>query len=971
MEKYNLDIAFLVAGMEIYPNIMKDKSLGGSETAGIEMAHAMAKRGHNVKLFCNTSKTDKLDGVSYHPISNNGQGIDNFLNYITTATVDVAVNQRLPQAFALQSKSKHNVLWQHDFATMQQKKEFNSSLWNVDQIFVLSDWHKEQYQRTYGICDDDTIYNYNPFFKTSNGISNIPSYNIDRKKKQIVFTNRPERGMDTLLYQIMPEIWKRDKDVELVISGYDNTSPQMAEYYAKLAGQIAQYAQQGYPIKHAGHLTKENLYKLYQESTVFVYPTMFYETSCITAMESQACGLPMVTTARGALTETLCNKSNILIEGKTNTPEYTKQFVDAVFELIEETKDKQEIRKERMKSKVWEYDWDRIAEKWEKNFIEEFKKKTEHKFSLYEHLLKKEDIMTLKYAMTQHKDNLDYTMKYRNLLNCQYSYIDNNDWYRKKYEKLGEEYINLETTFQPRMYARTQVMLQQFAKYHNNKEIKTILDFGRGIGNEAFYFVDTFKCKVDCVNISSKENEGAEKLIKDTKPELLESINFITADEHSFKPKEKYEGLHLGEILEHQPYPEKFLSSLVKFIKQGSPVVLSVPVGIWQDTRFAHLWNFERRDLQEIFGEQENLQIQIVSGDVNIEQSDRLGWFVISFTKSNKPFGTVNLKRKLAIQCPRETISCCIITKNEENEIGGCLESVQGIANEIIVGDTGNTDNTNNIVGQYGGTIVKARNPREHGFDEARNDTIKNAKGSMILWIDADERLIDKFKIIKYLRRNAFNGYSLKQVHHTVDPIGEPKIDLPVRLFRNNKGIKFFGFVHEHPEVEIGTGVGASMIASDILISHTGYLSESIRRKRFERNIGLMFKDREKYPDRLLGKFLMLRDWVHMARYSMEQTNGQLNEQTIDCCNKAIEEFQKTFLHDNNMYQDEAILFYSEAMTFLNQGEEFSTSTIFKDKAGNKHSIEVAGRFKNVDEFNTIVKNKLSAIHKENNSEFF
>ena len=118
MEKYNLDIAFLVAGMEIYPNIMKDKSLGGSETAGIEMAHAMAKRGHNVKLFCNTSKTDKLDGVSYHPISNNGQGIDNFLNYITTATVDVAVNQRLPQAFALQSKSKHNVLWQHDFATM-------------------------------------------------------------------------------------------------------------------------------------------------------------------------------------------------------------------------------------------------------------------------------------------------------------------------------------------------------------------------------------------------------------------------------------------------------------------------------------------------------------------------------------------------------------------------------------------------------------------------------------------------------------------------------------------------------------------------------------------------------------------------------------------------------------------------------------------------------------------------------------
>ena len=53
MKNYKLDIAILCAGMEIYPNIMKEKSLGGSETAGIEMAHALSRRGHNVKLFCN------------------------------------------------------------------------------------------------------------------------------------------------------------------------------------------------------------------------------------------------------------------------------------------------------------------------------------------------------------------------------------------------------------------------------------------------------------------------------------------------------------------------------------------------------------------------------------------------------------------------------------------------------------------------------------------------------------------------------------------------------------------------------------------------------------------------------------------------------------------------------------------------------------------------------------------------------
>jgi glycosyltransferase involved in cell wall biosynthesis/2-polyprenyl-3-methyl-5-hydroxy-6-metoxy-1,4-benzoquinol methylase len=971
MAKHKLDMAFLVAGMELYPDIMKEKSLGGSETAGIEMAHAMARRGHNVKLFCNTKETKKHEDVSYHPLSQTGQGLDNFLNYVTSAPVDVVINQRIPQAFSLQSKAKHNVLWQHDFATVKQRQEFNSCLWNVDQVFCLSDWQINQYKDIYGLDNKDIDYNYDMFFKTSNGISEIPDYKITRKKKQLVFTNRPERGMDTLLLQIMPAIWKQDKDVELVISGYDNTAPQMVEYYEKMAMTIANYARQGFKIKHAGHLTKEQLYKLYQESTAFIYPTMFYETSCITAMESQACGLPMITTNRGALPETLCQKGNILIEGPTNTEKYTNEFVDAVFTIIEEHgTGKQDIRKEHMKKKIFDYNWDRIAEKWEKNFLEQFKLKTEHKYSLYEHLLQKEDIMTLRHAMTKHDNVVDYTMKYRKLLGCQYSYIDDRNFYRKKYQKLGAEYILKETVFEPRKYPRTDIMLNAFKQYHNNKPIKNMLDFGAGIGNEAYFFAEELGCNVDCVNISAEENEGSFKLVDQTKPELLSQIKFITADEDTLQVDAKYDGLHLGEILEHQPYPSEFMGKLVKFIKKDSPVVISVPVGLWEDERQAHLWNFERRDLQEIFGEQDNLNIQLMSGPYNNNLQDRLGWFVVSFTKSNKPFGHVNLDRKLAIQSPRETISTCIITKDEENEIGGCLESVKAISNEIIVGDTGNTDNTNNIVEKHEAIIIKARNPKEYGFDEARNDTIEKANGSLILWIDADERLMDNRKLIKYLRRNPFNGYSIKQVHHTVDPIGEPKVDMPIRLFRNNKGIKFYGFVHEHPEIAMGRGVGASMICSDVLISHTGYLTETIRRDRFKRNIPMMFKDREKYPDRLLGKFLMLRDWVHMARYAFEENNKQMNPKTIEYAENAIKAFDETFLNDNNMYQDEAIQFYSEAMAMLNLGHAYSTSTIFEDASGKKHTVEVAGRFKTQDDFNTIVNNKLKAIKKEYDNEF-
>ncbi|BCV05261.1 MAG: hypothetical protein CM15mV101_520 [uncultured marine virus] len=69
-----------------------------------------------------------------------------------------------------------------------------------------------------------------------------------------------------------------------------------------------------------------------------------------------------------------------------------------------------------------------------------------------------------------------------------------------------------------------------------------MLDFGSGIGNEAYFFVNEFDCDVDCINISDAENAGAYELIRKAEPELLDRIKLITSDEHRFKPKEKYDG---------------------------------------------------------------------------------------------------------------------------------------------------------------------------------------------------------------------------------------------------------------------------------------------------------------------------------------------------------------------------------------------------------------------------------------------
>ena len=52
-----------------------------------------------------------------------------------------------------------------------------------------------------------------------------------------------------------------------------------------------------------------------------------------------------------------------------------------------------------------------------------------------------------------------------------------------------------EKVFEPRIYPRTNVMLNQFKLYHDKKPIKNILDFGSGIGNEAFFFLYIFFTK--------------------------------------------------------------------------------------------------------------------------------------------------------------------------------------------------------------------------------------------------------------------------------------------------------------------------------------------------------------------------------------------------------------------------------------------------------------------------------------------
>ncbi len=88
-------------------------------------------------------------------------------------------------------------------------------------------------------------------------------------------------------------------------------------------------------------------------------------------------------------------------------------------------------------------------------------------------------------------------------------------------------------------------------------------------------------------------------------------------------------------------------------------------------------------------------------------------------------------------------ISAVIITLNEEKYIGRCLDSLQGVADEIVVVDSGSTDNTRRICEAKGCRVI---HHDFEGYVEQKNWAMQQAKHDWILSLDGDEMLSEELK---------------------------------------------------------------------------------------------------------------------------------------------------------------------------------------------------------------------------------
>ncbi len=196
-------------------------------------------------------------------------------------------------------------------------------------------------------------------------------------------------------------------------------------------------------------------------------------------------------------------------------------------------------------------------------------------------------------------------------------------------------------------------------------------------------------------------------------------------------------------------------------------------------------------------------------------------------------------------------ISACLIVKNESEYLGRCLESLKGLVDEIVVVDTGSTDNTVEIAESFGAVVGSFEWCSD--FAAARNASLKLAKQPWILWIDADEVLGAGCEALlrEAVIRPHFGGYMLRIVNF-LESSGERTefVHTPVRLFRNLPTHRFEGKIHEQISPSILAGGGKIASLTSVTIDHYGYLPGVMQdRDKVQRTLTMLQEQLEAEPN--------------------------------------------------------------------------------------------------------------------------
>ena len=196
-----------------------------------------------------------------------------------------------------------------------------------------------------------------------------------------------------------------------------------------------------------------------------------------------------------------------------------------------------------------------------------------------------------------------------------------------------------------------------------------------------------------------------------------------------------------------------------------------------------------------------------------------------------------------------KTLSLCMIVRDEEANLGACLESVAGAVDEIVVSDTGSVDRTRDIARAHGAVVVERAWTDD--FAAARNHAIDHATKDWVLILDADETvdIASRPRLREVITTTRAAALAVR-VRNLLPP-GEVALFnefTQTRLFERKPAHRYAGKVHEQITAPI-LDAGGTIGEGDVLVLHHGYQSTTAQgRDRGARNLALLLKQNAETP---------------------------------------------------------------------------------------------------------------------------
>ena len=224
-------------------------------------------------------------------------------------------------------KNKTTVLWCH----LNTENENVQGLWDraiLEQFdwFVFVSHHQyQEFQRVFGVPSERCVV-------IKNAIEPIENKQKSMDKIKLIYTSMPWRGLDVLLDAV--ELVDRDFELavysSLRIYGSDYERQAMPQYAA-----LFERAKNQPKVNYQGYASNEEVKQALLDTHIFTYPSIFVETSCLSAIEAGAAGCSLVTTNLGALPETCAGFADYVCF-TTNRDWLVSEFANKITSAIDD-----------------------------------------------------------------------------------------------------------------------------------------------------------------------------------------------------------------------------------------------------------------------------------------------------------------------------------------------------------------------------------------------------------------------------------------------------------------------------------------------------------------------------------------------------------------------------------------------------------------------------------------------------------